>query len=747
MTFENASAARAENFEPDGCDREPIRIPGSVQPHGALIAITAHDRRILHASSNVTPLLLTAVADAIGASFADVVAPAIARAFDERSHLIKADATTALKVVHVGPVGYNMVAHRSQDLIIIEFEKISDAEIDTLDSLYPDIQAFVAALQELTVPERLSSHVAHEVRKITGFDRVMIYKFDRNWNGTVIAEDRNEVLPSYMDLRFPASDIPAQARELYHLNRLRLIADAAYEPVPVFSSTGADPLDMSFSVLRSVSPVHLEYMRNMGTASSMSISIVVDDRLWGLISCHGAHPRRVPMHVRTACDFLGQMYSLQLLARERGADAAERVERQGIQSELLSFMAGEANYMQGLLSHPDHLLRFVDADGAAVVYEQKVTTLGSTPAESDIWEIVDWLATTHPHDQVFSTSHLSELMPEAASMATKASGLLAVSISQIHPSYVMWFRKEVVQTVRWGGDPRKETALSSDGRLHPRRSFEAWKETVKATALAWSPVQRAVAGTLRNAIIGIVMRKAEELATLTEELRQSNKELEAFSYSVSHDLRAPFRHIVGYAELLKEEETVAMSERGLRFVDTIIESAFSAGKLVDDLLSFSQMSRSTLSTVKVNMNRLVKDVQRVLSVDLEEGAIEWHLGSLDPVWGDPNMLRQVLQNLIENAIKYSRKSDPPVLRIWSEIDGPDVIYAVKDNGVGFDMAYVDKLFGVFQRLHRMEEYEGTGIGLANVRRIVERHRGRTWAEGQVGQGATFYFALPRTEKE
>lgn len=721
------------------CESEPIHIPGHIQPHGILIAVEISTGTIRYASANARSLLTQEPQKCIGERFQEtaVVQALQALDFDQAS---KADKTQSLQSISIAGMRYNSIAHSVGDLRVLEFESAPAGQSDTLDSLYPHLRSFIDSLPAFSTTSELSNHVACQVREITGFDRVLVYQFDEDWNGTVVAEDRNDTLPSYLDLRFPASDIPAQARALYKSNRQRLIVDADYVPVRILGKDGDRPLDLSHSVLRSVSPVHLEYMRNMGTTSSMSISVLVDGQLWGLISCHSAEPRRVPFHVRTACDFLAQMYSLQLMTRERSAEASERLDRQAIQSELLAFMAAETKYMQGMLNHPGHLLRFVDADGVAVVFEEKVSLIGTTPTEAEVWKIAEWLEKSQSHDEVFATSSLQREIGDAP-IGSAVAGLLSISISQLHPSFVMWFRKEVVQTVKWGGQPQK-TKMA--GQLHPRQSFDIWKETVRGTSLPWSRVQQTVAGSFRNAIIGIVMRKAEELAVLTNDLRQSNKELEAFSYSVSHDLRAPFRHIVGYAELLKEEDTVSSHPRSLRFIDTIIESAFSAGKLVDDLLSFSQMSRATVSSVKVNMDRLVADVLRVLAPDAR---IEWQIEQLAPAWGDPNMLRQVLQNLIENAIKYSRKSAPPKIRIWSEIVGQEIIYSVRDNGVGFDMAYVDKLFGVFQRLHRMEDYEGTGIGLANVRRIVERHRGRAWAEGQLDQGATFHFALPRTAKE
>jgi len=609
----------------------------------------------------------------------------------------------------------------------------------SLDELYPGLRRFVEDLQGAGSVADLCRLAADEVRRITGFDRVLVYRFDPQWNGTVIAESRNEVLPSYLDLRFPASDIPAQARELYRRNRLRIIPDASYRPVPLEPQVVA-PLDLGDSVLRSVSPIHLEYMRNMGTMASMSISILREGQLWGLISCHNRDPHRVRLTVRNACDFLTQVFALQVAARERAADADQRMRLGSVRARLLAAMAEEDRFIDGLLRHPAELMTLADAQGAAVVTGDRCWCLGETPGEGTVRALYDWLSHNHRED-VFATDGLGEILPEAAGYADRASGLLAISISKMHASYVLWFRPEVVQTVKWGGDPTKRVEEGTT-RLHPRRSFETWKETLRGRSLPWDTTIIDAVKELRNAIVGIVLRRAEELASLSDELQRSNKELEAFSYSVSHDLRAPFRHIVGYAELLRKQEGAHLSERGQRYVDTIIDSALTAGTLVDNLLSFSQMGRTALKPRLVPMGALVEEVRDRMEPDIGERRIEWRIADLPAAYADPMMIRLVIENLLGNAVKYTRNRPIAVIEVGSYREEGEVIFFVRDNGVGFDMLYVGKLFGVFQRLHRMEEFEGTGIGLANVRRIVERHGGRTWAEGAVDRGATVYFSLP-----
>ena len=734
-----------QDIDLTACEREPIHIPGSIQPHGILLAIRLSDRTIAYASANIAETFGFGPADALGRPFEQVL-PALSAEFAAQlDDPPSAGSTRFVRTIQVRTAReekfFETAISRSGDCAILELEEPPSDTVSSIDALYPTLRRFVGQLQGASTVEFLFHLAAQDIRRMTGFDRVLIYRFDDAWNGTVIAEDRNEVLPSYLDLRFPASDIPAQARELYRRNRLRIIPDANYAPVPIQSRDPA-PLDLSDSVLRSVSPVHLEYMRNMGTLASMSISILRGGKLWGLISCHNKEPKRVSLQVRNACDFLTQIFSLQLDARENTMLAENRVRLGAVQTRLLAHMAAEEHFIAGLVNHSDDLMMLAGAQGAAVLTQDHCWCLGQTPDKDQVRALFDWLSENHQED-VFATDNLSEVYPPARAYADRASGLLSISISKAHSSYVLWFRAEVVQTVKWGGNPQKPVQEEAGSlRLHPRRSFEIWKETVRNRSLSWNQSEIEAVKELRNAIVGIVLRRAEELASLSEELRRSNKELEAFSYSVSHDLRAPFRHIVGYSELLKKQEASKLSDKGKRYVDTIIEAAYTAGTLVDNLLRFSHMGRTALKPRHVDVASLVDEIRQKLTMGIGDRKIQWVIGDLPPVNADPVLIRLVFENLLDNAVKYTRTREKARIEIGSTRKDGETVYFVRDNGVGFDMKYIDKLFGVFQRLHRMEEFEGTGIGLANVRRIVERHEGRAWAEGELDKGATFSIALP-----
>lgn len=717
----------------EACAREPIHIPGAIQPHGALIVLRPADMAVLQASTNTRDYLGEAIVAGgepgmiIGQSLTDI----------RKWH----GSEEPVLQIQIREPRLSMAAHRSGSSIVVEVEKASS---EPADSLLSRLRGFAQMLaSQAGIGDSLTTG-ARFVADLTGFDRVLIYRFDEEWNGHVIAEDGNGNLPSYLDLRFPASDIPAQARALYASNRIRLIPDASYIPVPIEPGTdpgSGKPLDLSLSQLRSVSPVHLEYMRNMGTAASMSISILVNGRLWGLVSCHSASPHLISASVRDACDFVVQSLAMRIAAQGYAEDAARRVELARISARLLASMTQASTWLEGLAGNPDDLMAQVDAGGAAIVTEDVYLAIGSVPHQEQVRAVVAWLK-GRDDGEIYSTASLAQDMPEAEAFADVASGIAAIRISELHSSWLIWFRPEVIRTVQWGGDPHK--LVREEGRIHPRNSFDAWREQVQLHALPWSEAELSAARDLRNAIVGIVLRKAEELASLAAELQRSNKELEAFSYSVSHDLRAPFRHIVGFAQLLSERETT-LDAKSKHYLQTISDSALAAGRLVDDLLNFSQLGRASITHKNVDMNKLVAEVVRSVMLSNEGRVIDWSIEKLPAAWGDATLLRQVWFNLIDNAVKYTRPRERAEISVTGSSAGGVTVFTVKDNGVGFDMTYAGKLFGVFQRLQRAEDFEGTGIGLALVRRIVDRHNGSITATGELNRGACFVFALPTSQ--
>ncbi|GGP26075.1 ATP-binding protein [Silvimonas amylolytica] len=731
------------------CAQEPIRFPGSIQPHGFLLIMDAATLVITQASQNVSDWLGVDYQRLVETHFGqwvDTASPGavtrLAGDYAEPHHL----GTVLLRHADGSAPRFEWVAHRLNDQVIAEFEPAEEGAEQAFSTMYPLVRTFVNKLHDAKDIQTMCALAVSEVKRMTGYGRVLAYRFDEDDHGHVIAEEADDGYARYLDLHFPASDIPRQARELYVLNRIRVIQDASYQASLILPAahprTGA-PLDLSFAMLRSVSPIHLQYMKNMGTLASMSLSIVINNRLWGLISCHDHQATPVRFHVRTGCELLGNILSLQIEAKE-AHDVATRMLTQRQQVvRILSTMADRDGVNEGLLAVPEVLLHFANANGAAIVSASGIDLIGDTPPLATIKSLVAWLAQKTEHE-IYTTDCISRDLPDALDMPDRIGGLMAVSISELHNHYLIWFRQETTRTVNWAGEPVKQTAARAGVQtLNPRTSFATWQQTLRGNCPRWLETEIEGALELRSAVLGIVLRKAEELAQLADDLKKSNRELEAFSYSVSHDLRAPLRHIASYAELMIDTEHGKLTERGQHFLDNIADSSRFAGQLVDNLLMFSQLGRSVIRLGEVNVNELIETIRHEMQPDYQDRQIKWHVQPLGRVRADGTFLHLALRNLIANAIKYTRTRELACIEIGARHeDARDVLY-VKDNGVGFDMQYVGKLFGVFQRLHRMEDFEGTGIGLANVRRIVERHHGQTWAEGEPDAGATFFIALPR----
>jgi light-regulated signal transduction histidine kinase (bacteriophytochrome) len=742
------SAGTSRELDLDECAREPISIPGSIQPRGILLSLDAHSLQVTYASANSSHLLQRDISEVLGAGLGDLLGAHISNGLTQ---LLTTTGSLDNSAQYLGTwkpdtagdsVFYCIVAHKFKGNLILELEAARQSPNLWFENLYALVIRLIGRFQQSATVQELTEMAACQIRLLTGFDRVLVYQFSADWSGHVIAESRSDQTVSYLGLWFPASDIPAQARELYRLNRLRLISDVGSEAIPIVPARdwSSKPLDLTFSTLRSVSPIHIEYLKNMGITASMSISIMRDRELWGLLALHNRNPCNVPFEIRVACDLLGQMLSAQLTVLETRSEYEHKLELKSIAAKLLASMSMEEKFADGLSKHPAELMSLGQAGGAAIVFDEHCTLIGRTPSKEDVGQLTKWLS-ERGEEGVFETDRLPSLMPLNTGLRESASGVLAISISKLYHSYIFWFRPEVERTRNWAGNPGK-AADAGDGRLHPRRSFEAWRETVKGRSLPWRSSEIDTAAEFRNTLVGIVLRKAEELAALSAELRRSNKELEAFSYSVSHDLRAPFRHIVGYADLLADHLAPVLDKTAERYITTISAAALSAGILVDDLLNYSRVGRHSLHLLQIDMELLVSEVRRDFDTDLRGRVVVWIIKELPNVEADPVLLRTVWENLLSNAIKFTRKRAEARIEVGSEERPQEVIFYVRDNGAGFDRRYRDKLFGVFQRLHRSEDFEGTGMGLANVRRAIALHGGRTWAEGELNKGATFFFSLP-----
>jgi PAS domain S-box-containing protein len=505
-----------EQIQESPCAEEPIRIPGSIQQHGFFLLIDRDFERVLVASENAERYLRLPIKLILGANVETLLAREMLTAI--RLQKITCDADPEGLINYLGSFRlhdevFSIVTHCLGKDHVLEFERQEQAVGPEMMNAV--ITNFVSKLGRVHDEGELCTALAQQMAELTGFDRILLYSFDSEGAGTVVAEVNNGRLPRYLHLRFPATDIPQQARDLYLLNTVRIIPDADYTPSPLIGTEGVSgkTLDLSRSILRSVSPIHLQYMRNMETLSSMSVSIVSEGRLWGLISAHHAEPKVVPFLVRSACDMLTRMASTQLTAFRTAGRLQQTLHFHAVQRGVLTELAAEQNYLEGLEQQLPALREITNAAGVALLANGHFARHGCLPDEQSLQKIVEWLETM-PDFDLFHTGHLSAHLPWTDAIREDASGLIAVRISSVLKRYLLWFRPEVIRTVRWAGEPEK--SMDQAGQLHPRSSFAEWKEIVRGRSEPWTAVEIESASDFRSALTAIGLRRAEEAIELGE---------------------------------------------------------------------------------------------------------------------------------------------------------------------------------------------------------------------------------------
>uniref|UniRef100_UPI00286C6DCA GAF domain-containing protein n=1 Tax=Chamaesiphon sp. OTE_75_metabat_556 TaxID=2964692 RepID=UPI00286C6DCA len=574
-----------------------INILTKIQSHGVLLVLQEPDLTVIQVSNNTSMAFGLSPDRVLGKPLEQILDAFQVDQFREGLAAQNLDSINPSKV-WVRKSGddylvFDAVFHRSPDgFLVLELEPAQTNETIPFLSFYHLAKASIGKLAATADLHAFGRIVVGEVRKVTGFDRVMLYKFDDDGHGEVIAEDKLAEMDSYLGLHFPESDIPQPARKMFLSNWIRVIPDAgdtAVEMIPSQNPVTYRPTDLTLSILRSAFPCHTEYLHNMGVGASLTISLIKDGKLWGIIACHHQTPKLVPYELRKACEFLGQVIFAEISTSEDVADYNYRAKLAHVQSVAIDRMSRSESFIDGLMGAEPNLLDLVDAHGAAICFGGHWTTIGQTPPEAELNYLVQWL-TKNVEDEVFLTDSLPLIYADAQRFKDVASGLLAISLSR--RSYVLCFRPEVVQTVNWSGDPNNAYHLAeTDGipRLCPRKSFELWKETVRLHSLPWKPVEAEAAIELRKAIVNIVLRQAEELALLTNDLERSNAELKKFAYVASHDLQEPLNQVANYVQLLEMRYSEQLDSDAKEFIGFAVEGVSLMQTLIDDVLVYSKV--------------------------------------------------------------------------------------------------------------------------------------------------------------
>jgi diguanylate cyclase (GGDEF)-like protein len=492
------------------CAEEPIHIPGAIQPHGALVALSLPDLTIGFASENLADIFPLTAAQALGRHCDELIGEPARRALAAGmdSGRITTNGLFTLSLTRPDGQPQDCHAHLTGGFVLLEFELAAPS--DANDAAMESAQSVLRKLQNLQTLGELSNRVVAEVRRLTGYDRVMLYRFDPDNHGQVIAEEKAPEMEPYLDLRYPASDIPEQARKLYLMARVRVIPTVDYNPVSVLRSGAGDhPLDMSLCALRSVSPIHLQYLRNMGITATLAISIVHDQRLWGMIVAHHRTPRLPSAATRVVCDLVGQLIGLLIAEVDERQRLGGQIERRESLSAIMQRLDTDTSLLASLAGIDDHLLRLVGATGVFIRLGGEAQIFGETPDMLISQAILKTLSPPNG-DEIVAVNDLPERHPRFAPWKSIASGVLVLPVANNFGDGIAWFRPEVGQTVTWGGDPNKAVEIDPvTNVISPRTSFAQWKEIVEGRSLPWTDDVVDTAQSLRRILARSLLRQTE----------------------------------------------------------------------------------------------------------------------------------------------------------------------------------------------------------------------------------------------
>ena len=756
MEDKNRLVARTELSEEElesalkYCAEEKIHIPGKIQPHGIFFAVDKETYDIKYASKNLDDFLGLNHENVIGKNIKEILGE---ENIDRLHQYVRDYGLQPLKSASIDINGthFDLVAHYSDNHMIIECEASvkDDHEYASYDNFYDELRNFAVSLRQHGNTEKLYKLIVDKVREITGFDRVKLYKFDEDWNGAVISEARADFMPSYLGLNFPSTDIPEQARKLYETNYLRLISDIHYKPVDIFpdaSENASEPLDMSLSALRSVSPIHIQYLDNINVSASMSVSILQNDKLWGLIACHHSKPKFIPYRIRIFSEIVGHIFSAQLSSLQI-VQRKELAEKKKILIEKLSARLNIDTRLEDVFSGNHKVaLEALAADGLAIKSGKRIEVYGDTPPENKVSKLMEWCQ-DKLEDNLYYTDVASQRLKEDPELSEIMGGFLALPIDTSLDNMVIWFRTAKDQLVNWAGDPEKPVEKTKAGyRLTPRSSFKLWQTTMKGKSIPWSIEDVEAAKSVSSLIL-------ENDKILSEQANQAKSE---FLANMSHELRTPMNVVVGIIDILNKDKNLEDKQKEL--ISSLDTSATTLMNLINDLLDISKIEANEMKFefLPITIQDILEDIRSLHRVPAADKNISLNVNYArcddTKYLGDPVRIRQILSNLVNNAIKFTPKGFVNILAICEEenSDGAtNIVFEISDSGIGMTEKQIE---GIYQKFVQADvsitrQYGGTGLGLAISKRLVELMGGSIDVTSKKDMGTKFTVSIPMKEAE
>jgi two-component system, chemotaxis family, sensor kinase Cph1 len=706
---------RAEPVDASLCEREPIHIPGSIQPNAVMLAADAGTLLVVAYSANVgeivdpiePPLAGRPLADVLPADFVAAARARLANGTLDDGASIRRRLTLPDR-----DVAYHAVAHAHAGRLIVEMELEPDSADDFATASQTDTELAVGRLREAETLADAARIGAEEIRAFTGFESVLVYRFDAEWNGEAVAEDKvSDWSRSLIGLRFPASDIPAQARALYTKAKSRFVIDRDSVPVGLVSAPGAGnaPIDLTFAQHRTLSPIHLEYQRNLGVNGSMSISIMVENRLWGLMIGHHRRPHYVTPETRAAATVLTDAFAMRVQEIESRRLWEERQAHLDVEGRLVRGLTRSDDFVAALTGGATTLLDLFSATGAGIVSGERVTLIGRAPPAAMVTTIAAWLRENVPAGEIgYSSNSFAAEYPDAGAHREIASGLLAAFVDASRENLLLWFRPEVPSTVTWGGDPRKPVlAGSGPVAVLPRRSFERWIEERTGFASPWAEWQLQLAGSLAEAVEGVVLRqrrKIDELTSLLAEKERLLEQKDLLTREIDHRVKNSLQIVSAFLQMQRRQ--IADGEARQAFADTSAR-VMSVARVHDSLYQAERVD-------EVDLGQTIES----LCNDLAELAGDGHAVNLS---AEPGLmvpyrkavaLSLIATELVTNAFKYAANPEG-VGRVDVSVSasGPGAVQLrVCDDGAGLPDDWADA----------RARGKGSGLGMKLIRAMLDQ---------------------------
>lgn len=710
------------------CHDEPIHIPGYIQSFGYLIGIDADSHSIAFFSENITDIFSIENSEILFGKkitdFPEVFKTILASdIFESLEDLTRRDNETYFDKIFIGEKELHLSVFRSKEYIFFEFEAVIGNPNKRITNKYDNFYI-------IGNEEEIWDQLLNTLFNIINYDRIMVYKFVEDGSGKVIAEKTNKNADSYLGLHYPESDIPRQARELYKKKRKRIFSDVHSEPVKIVSKLH-DKIDLTFSSLRAMSPIHGQYIKNTGASSSFSVSIIIDDQLWGLVTCQNSVAKHIDLEDRMQAGIFTVLASNAYSSFKAKKELQYRLDLNTKASLLKSEFLKYNTLFESLVENKSAIRILPEADGLALISENYIVTDGITPELETIHKIIDW-AYKNTEETIFISRTFRKDFGKELELNESAGGIVIYFVEKSKNELLIWFRKEFDDHINWAGNPEKKIGTfiqngEEKNIVSPRTSFETFKEDIKGNSRRWTSRNEIAIQSIRDVILETSHKQYVTIKNLNEQLKKVNEELDSFSYTISHDLGTPLTVMKLNAQMLLRSLSET-SDKNKHKISSIIDEIDNMAEMMNDVLQLSRAKHSEIELEDLQTEQTIEKITENAKLTFGSPDSKVMIKNCPNVLADKTMMHQVFLNIINNAIKYSSKQDHPVVHIEGYEEEDRVVYRITDNGIGIPETEKHRMFKIFNRMDNARKFKGNGIGLSIVHRIMNRIGGNVGYE-------------------